>query len=124
MFPQTYCYRFYDPPEVEGRTVEFRLIYKGQLPAENRGTSHPKVKHSLRKIFHLQLREALRQDPLRRWQFEELVTYRQSSAAELATSPTSPRYQARPTKGKHGKVLIDHIADQFCRCGYRFVPSF
>ena len=45
-----------DPPEGKAPIVEFRLVYKGNLPSE---TSKPRVKdkHRIRKALHPQLRE-------------------------------------------------------------------
>ena len=50
----------YQPwPDGEGLEVEFRLIYKGSLPAQGAGTGGSRIeeKHAIRRRLHPQLRE-------------------------------------------------------------------
>lgn len=56
--PHTEVYRYSRPCGQEGETVEFRLIYRGQLPAAGRGGKGGRVaeKHAIRKEFHKQLK--------------------------------------------------------------------
>lgn len=65
--------------------MEFRLVYKGALPAEGAGGSRTKEKHAIRKALHSQLRDLWNQ---------------------------------------HGflRSNIEYWADNYQRCGFRFVP--
>ena len=49
---------YQDWPEIDGEDVEFRLTYKGILPAQGRGSSssRSKEKHAIRKQLHGQLK--------------------------------------------------------------------
>jgi hypothetical protein len=88
-------------PEEEGNTVEFRLVYKGRLPAEGRGGGGGRnaEKHEIRLAMHEQLRALWREHPsLREWaRFEQ---------AEHEGSRSWP----------------DILADNYQRCNMRFVP--
>jgi hypothetical protein len=99
--------------------LEFRLVYKGRLPAE---TSRPRVKdkHRIRKHFHRQLKELWSRDP---------VLKRQSDPVHVITTP----YNAVLDPGKQkiyranallprGRSWVEHVADNYARCGFRFVP--
>jgi hypothetical protein len=57
--PKTQEFRYQPWPEDEGAIVEFRLIYRGPLPAQGSGTGGSRLdaKHAIRKQFHKQLRE-------------------------------------------------------------------
>jgi hypothetical protein len=97
-FPYAQLYK-YDPwPECrEGeRDMEFRLTYKGKLPAVSRGTSRAKDKHDIRRTLHPQLRELWKTDPILRALFMET------------------KENARPQ--------FQLLADNYAKCGYRFLP--
>jgi hypothetical protein len=53
--PRTERLRIDDWPEVEGRVVEFRLIYKGKLPAAS-GHNQVSEKHKIRRDLHPQMK--------------------------------------------------------------------
>src|ERR1035441_423574 len=70
LLPCAHSFEYYDPPEGDEKCMEFRLIYRGHLPAEGRGGGRTKEKHLIRKEFHKQLRELWRQHPDLRAQSE------------------------------------------------------
>jgi hypothetical protein len=77
--------------------VDFRLIYQGRLPAEGRSDTRAADKHRIRQAFHPQLRELWNQHP------------------QLKA------YQKKPDWSKIGSQM-EQRAENFSRCGYRFVP--
>ena len=55
-------YTFSDPPDVKGVRVEFRLLYRGSLPAESKGGDSRRAdKNRIRRALHVQLRELWKQ---------------------------------------------------------------
>jgi hypothetical protein len=124
-FPQTEIFRYFDPTTEEGETVEFRLIYKGQLPAQSSGGggSRLKEKHSIRKVFHKQLRELWKQHPDLRAQAEQ--TFVITTTPQNQVSPPGPGVrQIIPVTGEtqNAKTWLEHVADSWQRCGGHFVP--
>lgn len=85
------------PEGVEGAGVQFRLIYQGKLPTVTRASNRTKEKHEIRKVFHKQLVELWNVHPY----LKEYVT-------DYRNGPIIP--------------AIQHIGNQYARCGYRFVP--
>ena len=83
--------------------MEFRLIYRGVLPAQNSGNSRVKDKHSIRRQFHPQLRELWKQNQVLSGYFRG--TYYDHS-----------RPGGDPTTG------IEIMSRKFSRCGYQFLP--
>lgn len=61
-FPITEIVHNYQGWDEGGHFTEFRLYYRGPLPAET-SRSKPKYKHMLRQQFHAQLKELWQQDP-------------------------------------------------------------
>jgi hypothetical protein len=98
--PCSDIYRFCDPPNAKGESVEFRLIYRGKLPAASQTDTRRKEKHEIRKEFHKQLKELWRQHQGLAW-FH--------SAQHLGAGNTV-------------KTGIEVEADKYARCGYRFLP--
>jgi hypothetical protein len=89
--------------ESEGETVEFRLIYSGRLPAASGSDTRSLDKHRIRKFFHSQLKELWNiQSPMSEW-----VT----RIVPAGNSPTGQECS-----------LLDSIAQNYTRCGFRFVP--
>jgi hypothetical protein len=82
--------------------MEFRLIYRGALPAQGAGTggSRIKEKHAIRRQFHSQLRELWHGHPI-------LSDYVQET-----------------TNAATGKKVayLDQIAAKYEKFGYRFLP--
>ena len=108
--------------------MEFRLIYKGSLPAASSGGGGRRSveKHALRKEFHKQLRELWKQHPDLRQQCEEryvvlvtpqkLVSYPGPGVKQIIHESHFP--------GGHpdAKPWVEQIADSHQRFGGRFVP--
>jgi hypothetical protein len=95
-------------PEDDGEDVEFRLIYKGELPAQGAGTggSRIKEKHAIRKQLHGQLRELWRVDQFLSRYMQEI-----------------PRRNIEPTADESEKTkIVEVISRNFTKFGYRFVP--
>jgi hypothetical protein len=96
-------YIWRDPDYDKGDAVEFRLTYAGPLLSSG-NTPHAKHKQELRKHFHPQMKKLWNDFPhLREMQHplpEEVI---------VVNSPP-------PAK------RIEHLATQFQRNGYRFVP--
>jgi hypothetical protein len=80
--------------------VEFRLIYRGKLPAASASSSRSTDKHRIRVEFHKQLKIL--------WQEHRSLHGWETQPAEMITSV--PR------------TLADIWADQYERCGRRFLP--
>lgn len=121
--PRTQTFDYYDPPDENGEFVEFRLIYKGQLPAEGSSGARTKEKQLLRKEFHKQLRELWRQHPDLRQQAEsKFYVY---TTPDNQVSPPGPGVRQivlAPEGHPNAKTWVEHIADDHQRCGGRFVP--
>src|SRR5258707_10351670 len=83
--------------------MEFRLIYRGVLPAQNSGNTRVKDKHSIQRQFHPQLRELWKQNQVLSGYFRG--TYYDHS-----------RPGGDPTTG------IEVMSRKFSRCGYQFLP--
>jgi len=117
--------------------MEFRLVYQGRLPAASAANTRAKEKQQLRKHFHAQLRELWKEHGNLREQSEELfvkqrtppnqVSYPGPNVEEILPvamiAPTAPVSGGRTARLIAGaKTWVDHIADDFKRCGTRFVP--
>lgn len=50
------------PPELEGKEMEFRLIYRGPLSAESGSEKRKKSKNEIRRVFNTQLAELWKQE--------------------------------------------------------------
>jgi hypothetical protein len=115
--------------------MEFRLIYKGTLPAAGSGGGgrRTREKHELRKLFHKQLKELWKQHPELRRQSErqfvrqlepwpdwkEVVSIPSAGIGGNRTTGT-PRYMGGALTP--AKTWLEHIADDYPRCGTHFVP--
>lgn len=91
--------------------MEFRLIYKGRLPAQRAGAGRTSERHSVRKIFHLQLKELWKQHPDLRAQSESVFNV--DAARQI---------QAALKGAPDAKPWLEHVADSGTRLGTRFVP--
>lgn len=114
--------------------MEFRLIYQGPLPAEKCQPRGPhggtegraKEKHQLRKHFHLQLRELWKEHPDLKHQAEQkfivfttppnMVSYPGPGVRMIYPADLYKEQQER------ARTWVEHVADNFQRCGGRFVP--
>jgi hypothetical protein len=120
--PETARYVFDDEYRVQGQRVEFRLIYKGMVPAESDHNSRTKEKHAIRKEFHRQLSELWKQTPALRWQQTEQVHVYQTPH-NLVSHPGPHKWQiSNIPLGAPGRTFIDYVGEQYSRNGYRFVP--
>ncbi len=75
--------------------MEFRLLLRGNLPPDKRGTVP--AKHAIRRELHPQLRILWQQHPTLRGSFE-------------------------PQKAKGGISRVEELAKQYSHSGFRFVP--
>ena len=78
-------------------TMEFRLILRGELPPDKRGTVP--VKHAIRREHHPQLRTLWQQHPALRGAFDPKMNIRHS-----------------------GRSRIEELANDNDRFGFRFIP--
>lgn len=95
--PYTEAYCLDEPDTTKGQKVEFRLVYRGALPAAGNDTK-ASAKHHIRKALHPQLRELWHQHPLLK---------------KMIESQTD------------GRSNVEFVADRFVRGvngKYRFVP--
>jgi hypothetical protein len=112
--------------------MEFRLFYKGPLPAEkykdkgvpgSGAVGKAAAKHKLRKHFHLQLRELWQQDPGLRAQAETYFLKDASQKYADYTEPGEVRFLTVKPGTAGAKKYIDLVADANVVCnGNRFVP--
>jgi hypothetical protein len=78
-----------------GETMEFRLVLRGHLPPDKRGTVP--VKHRIRQELHPQMRTLWQQHPTLRGSFD-------------------------PDKRKGGLSRVEELANIYKVCDFRFVP--
>jgi hypothetical protein len=95
LYPQ---HRFDSSLAESGRVVEFRLVYRGRLHAEAKRDNRSREKHELRKQFHRQLAVLWHEHPYLLKAFE---------GGKLQNDDRSE---------------VERIADNYTRCGGRFVP--
>jgi len=100
--PQTEVYKYDDwPSDPHGRReMEFRLTYKGRLPAQSQANTRAKEKHNIRKHLHSQLKELWRTHP-------EMELIESMPASVIIPGAAS---------------VIEGLADMYARGDYRFVP--
>lgn len=129
--PQTQGFEYYDPPDGSVKYMEFRLIYRGPLPAEGSGGGRAKEKHLLRKQFHRQLLELWRQHPNLRAQSEGRFVKLERPDPDTIYLDRASRPSSKaiviPALGSldadpGAKTWVEHLADDHQRCGGRFVP--
>lgn len=101
--------------------MEFRLLYTGRLHAQTVKRSPVKEKHSIRKQFHRQLVELWKQHPLLRGQLTEPVLV---DKVPSNIFPNRKRHHVRRYEKPHpeARPYVEHVANDFQRYGYRFVP--
>lgn len=95
-FPTVEVHRYEPWPEEQGgREMEFRLTYQGRLPAASQTNTRAADKHRIRRALHPQLRSFWKDDPRLRRYMEQ----------------------------KHKEQFwADLLANDYERCGYRFLP--
>ena len=140
VLPITQRFEFEEP--MEGEVLEFRLIYKGALPADTGKGGRTKYKHLIRKCFHGQLRELWQQHVSLRLQAETLwlkqsqnadgtwnvlpvVGPSLASARPLLSAGAFGQFNRPSAMGigpAGAKSWIEHIADDHTAYGGRWVP--
>src|SRR5579862_9992609 len=80
----------------QGETMEFRLIYKGPLPAEGKGSSRSTEKQKLRKYFHRQLKELWTQHPDLREQADTHGYWYEDRIGSRVFGPVDPEHVKDP----------------------------
>lgn len=93
--PHVERFIYQDWPDDEGELVEFRLIYKGRLSSLSRKDDKLTEKHDARKQFHRQL----------------ALLWKEHPYLSKALAPT-----------ESGGSVVDGLANDYARCGRRFVP--
>src|ERR1017187_712939 len=116
--PQTR--RFVYDESREGDLLEFRLVYKGRLPSAQ-NNPHVRVKHQIRKTFHLLLKELWHIDPSLRRQLEENVHITENPPNMVVDPGKREIHRATPLM-PGARPWVAHVADNYSRCGFRFVP--
>lgn len=98
-------FRFWvDEENPEGvETLEFKLIYRGRLPAVSRNSTRAKEKHQIRKLFHKQLKQL--------WSIQPPMSHWMTQVVPAKSSPTN-----------EDATVMEIIAHKYTRLGYRFVP--
>jgi len=94
--------------------MDFRLYFKGHLPAE---TSSPRTKdkHRIRRYFHPQLRELWNTDPNLKEQMRRPLL--------LDDADESGEGRVRQARWHpSGKPWIEHLAAEYNRDGFRYIP--
>jgi hypothetical protein len=119
--PHTELYDFYSPPEEWGCVLEFRLLYHGYLPPATRGKNRPKDKHRVRKVFHRQLAVLWKQHPLLRPQLTDRVI-KFVTPENMVSEPGPGVTKIMRSTDKTAKSWVEHLADNYDKHGYRFVP--
>ncbi len=95
-----------EPIEDEG-LMEFRLLYRGELP----GSGKPRDKHEIRRALHPQLR--------RLWRVKVNLRY---YAAWQANMLTSGVISSTSSEQERIKIGLDAIGKQWNRAGFDFIP--
>ncbi len=99
-----------------GDSVEFRLLYSGELLGASRSDTRAKHKHAIRKQFHPQL-ERLWQTNYSVRNIAWMVGHDAlTEANEDRVAPCPPTHQELEERGKQ------LIGDRWNRCGYKFYP--
>jgi hypothetical protein len=109
-----------DPDFTEGEyVVEFRLTYEGLLLGSSRSSPRVDHKHTIRRAFHPQLRRLWQINPHINAELRDarlLHNERSREAVEALTSASTDSVSPDPLS------LHDALANNYARCGYRFVP--
>ncbi len=121
-YPEVVTYRYDSWPGVTDQEaeVQFRLVYRGRLPAQSQSNIRTEDKHRIRKLFHKQLREFWNNHPF----LSERKALLVSGLTPPATHPsiTGSVIVDETQDDSSKRALLDLIADNYARCGYRFVP--
>lgn len=97
-----------------GDYVEFKLTYEGQLLGASRSSSRAEHKHEIRRVFHRQLRELWKVYPYLNVGMEQF-NYNEAFDDAFQAGKEGREMRKWPT-------LLEWLAQNYTRCGYRFVP--
>ena len=111
--PYVQHFKYQSWPDDEGLDVEFRLIYRGSLPAQRdgRGGSRVEEKHVIRRQFHGQLRELWHTHPVLAKHYAVTLPHTRKLIV-----PDLRDDESQQTSG------FDFISRNYTKFGYRFVP--
>jgi hypothetical protein len=102
--------------EEGGLVMDFRLYFKGHLPAET-NSPRTKDKHRIRRYFHPQLRELWNTHPNLKEQMRRPLLLDEVDESQAGGDG---RRQARWHPS--GKPWIEHLAEEYNRDGFRYIP--
>lgn len=98
--------------------MEFRLTYEGFLPSSGNSSRHVKYKHAIRKAFHAQLSKLWHEHPCLEAKWERFPHIPPQAARFIDVLKQGGYMGTTPA----GMSTVDVLAQQFDRCGYKFVP--
>jgi hypothetical protein len=99
--------------------MQFRLTYRGRLPAESRSETRARDKHRIRREIHQQLSELWRSHPFLRNYLKPRVS---SWGMKDVNSPTVPTIQDIFEPREYGPSPVDEMASRHKYKGFAFVP--
>jgi hypothetical protein len=118
----------WDSPEPESvpdnESVQFRLLYSGNQIVSNGG---PKVKHALRKAFHLQLKQLWSSNPRLLKMASRWGNYKLYgdilSGGEWSAREREPIWSRMPEQMARGRAKFLQIAaERYSRGNFQFIP--
>jgi hypothetical protein len=102
-------------------SVEFRLVYEGELKAagSGKGSGRASEKHAIRRVLHSQLASLWQMIPHLKDRTEPHSFFNAPAVRKIASATSRtvhfPGYVPKPS-------LLETLGNQFDRCGYKFVP--
>ena len=99
--------------------MQFRLLYRGRLPAESRSETRARDKHRIRREIHRQLLELWKAHPFLRNFLQPTV---KSWRMKHVNSPTIPTMAEIFEPASHGPSPVSTLSDRFEYQGFKFVP--
>jgi hypothetical protein len=117
LLPTPWCFRLRRGRADEGTEVQFRLIYRGRLPAASfsGGGTRRKEKHDIRRALHPQLRSLWYSNPVLKRIIDPPPPYFSGPVSDEDKQRVIDAHNKTPTRAAM-------LADSFARCGYRFLP--
>jgi hypothetical protein len=114
VLPETVVFSYAPWPDEEGVEMQFRLTYQGHLPAAKygKGGTRAQEKHAIRRVLHPQLRIL--------WQTHPLLKKYVTPHNVYVVRPGALPVPGEPIESGHTVSSI--MADNYARCGYRFLP--
>lgn len=120
--PDTTAFRYDSWPDDGGTEVQFRLVYRGRLPAASAqgGGTRIKDKHDIRRALHKQLQELWRTHPFIA-DYAKAARGVLSGKPKIVNHPRGPRTSYEPFFVRD-QPLLDDLSSKYDRCGYQFLP--